>query len=352
MKKVFTTGLLIFAMLFLASADVQAQRSYSSRSSSFSSKPSSTSGSSFGRTYSSGGKSVTQSSGKSYSNGPKQSSGPAATSPSGRTFSTGSPPAKVAPAQPSTPPASKYTNGPPKTGPPAASNNSSKPASKGWNPGLSAAAQKEQSRQAYQKATQPAATPKPTYRSSTGVEKPLNPQAPQVQTVRRYVTHERYVTYEHRATVFYGPYYAHPVYYNDWYSPFIMGYLLSASVNANERAYWVYCHRADMDQARYNELLAKDAELSARLRVLENKQAAVDPNFVLPSMRDNPDLQYSHDFVTATYNPQSVPPAGGGDDGEEHDHSGVGHFFFWFFVVILILGVVALFVWLMFVKEW
>ena len=336
MKKMFMTGLLVFAMLFLASSDAQAQRKYSSSSSS-SSKPSTSS--SFGKSYSNG------SSGSSFGKSA------VAQSSSGKSYTSGSPPSKVTPAQPTTPPASKYSNGPPKTGPPAASSNSSKPPSKGWNPGLSAAAQKEQSKQAYQKATKPAEAPKPTYRSSTGVEKPLNPQAPQVQTVRRYVTHERYITYENRATVFYGPYYGHPIYYNDWYSPFIMGYLLSASVNANERAYWVYCHRADMDQARYNELLAKDAELSARLRVLENKNSAVDPNFVLPSMRDNPDLQYSHDFVTATYNPQSVaPPDGGDDDGGTS--SGVGHFFFWLFVVVLILGAVGLGVWLMFFKDW
>jgi hypothetical protein len=346
MKKALMTGLLAVAMLCLASSDAQAQRRYSSGSSS---------SSSMGRSYSSGSKSspsfgrssVTQSSSK------PSTSGPAATSPSGRKFSTGSPPVKAQPSTPAQPSNPKYSNGPPKTGPPAAANNqpsnSAKPSNKGWNPGLSAAAQKEQSRQKYE-STRPAEAPKPTYRSSTGVEKKLDPQAPAVVTTRRYITHERYVTYEHRATVFYGPYYGHPIYYNDWYSPFLMGYLLSSSVSANERAYWVYCHRAsgDMDDARYRELLAKDAELSARLRVLEQKNTPVDPNFVLPSMRDNPDLQYSQDFINATYNPQNVPPP---NDGP-HDYSGVGRFFFWFFVVILILAVVALFVWLMFVKEW
>jgi hypothetical protein len=187
------------------------------------------------------------------------------------------------------------------------------------------------------------------------VSKPLNPTAPQVTTVRNYVTHERYVTYEHRSSVFYGPYYAHPVYYNDWYSPFLMGYLLSSAVNSNDRAYWVYCHQHDMEEARYRELLAKDSELQARIRVLEAKNAARDPNFVLPSMADNPDLQYNHDFVKAAVNDQGPPPAQvpvGYDNSGSGGGAGVGKFFFWFFVVVLALLAAAFVIWLVAIKEY
>ena len=169
-----------------------------------------------------------------------------------------------------------------------------------------------------------------------------------MQTVRRYVTHERYVTYDHRVSVFYGPsIYAHPVYYNDWYSPFLMGYLFSSAVHANERAMWLYCHRGpDMDEARYREMLARDRELEARIRELERQGVKRDPNYVVPAMRDNPDVQYNKEFVTSVVNPQPVPPppsSGGGN---------VGAFFFWFFVIVLSLLAVWLVIWLFFFKDW
>lgn len=85
-----------------------------------------------------------------------------------------------------------------------------------------------------------------------------------------------------------------------------MGYLLSESLNSHQRATWVYHHRDQMDSARYQELLAKDAELKALLEALEKEKVARDPNYVLPALAQNPDLQYSKDFVTAAYNPVPV----------------------------------------------
>lgn len=337
MRKIFGICLLALMMVCSSSGEAQAQKGSSS--------------SGGGKSYSNGSSGSSSSFGKSSSSSGSPSIGKSSSlpaSPQGKSYSNGSPP--PAANQPGT----KYSNGspPPATAPPAnnANNNSSKPAaSKGWNPGLSAANQKEQSRQSFN----PAPTPAPTYKSGSGVSKPLNPTAPQVVTVRNYVTHERYVTYEHRSSVFYGPYYAHPVYYNDWYSPFLMGYLLSSAVNANDRAYWVYCHQHDMEDARYRELLAKDAELSARIRVLEAKNAARDPNFVLPSMADNPDLQYNHDFVKAAVNDQGPPPdAPGNYNNGSGGSSGVGKFFFWFFVVVLALLAAAFVIWLVAIKEY
>lgn len=345
MRKIFGVGLLALMMLCTASGEAQAQKSYSngSRSSPSPVRSSPSPSPSVGKSYSSGSPSIG-----------KSSSLPAA-APQGKSYSNGSaPPVKSSPPPAAGQPGTKYSNGspPPATAPPAgSSNNSAKPAaSKGWNPGLSAANQKEQSRQAFN----PAPTPAPTYKSSSGVSKPLNPSAPQVTTVRNYVTHERYVTYEHRATVFYGPYYAHPVYYNDWYSPFLMGYMLSSAVNANDRAYWVYCHQRDMDDARYREMLAKDAELSARIRVLEAKNATRDPNFVLPGMADNPDLQYNHDFVKAAVNDQGPPPdaPGGYSNNGGSGGGGAGKFFFWFFVIVLALLAAAFVIWLVAIKEY
>lgn len=159
------------------------------------------------------------------------------------------------------------------------------------------------------------------------------------------------MTYDHRVSVFYGPtYYAHPVYYNDYFSPFLFGYLFGSAVSANERAMWVYCHRQEMmeqDAARYRAMVAKDAELEARIRELERQGVKADPSYVVPSMRDNPDVQYNKDFVTSVYNPQPVPPppsSGGGGN--------VGAFFFWFFVIVLSLLTVALLIYLIFIKDW
>jgi len=163
---------------------------------------------------------------------------------------------------------------------------------------LSDAAKKEESKAAYQKANPP---PQVTYKSSTGKVATTKPaDAARVQTVRN-VTYERHVTYDHRASTFYGGYYGHPVYYNDYFSPFLMGYLFSSAVNANDRALWLYNHRDAMDEARYRDAVSRDAALSARVAELEAQQVQRDPNYVVPAMAGDPDLQYNKDFVDAAY---------------------------------------------------
>lgn len=207
---------------------------------------------------------------------------------------------------------------------------------------MSDAAKKQESKIRYEAATQP----KPTYKTPKGEEKPIKPDSPHVQTVRKYVTHERYVTYDNRASTFYGPYYSAPQPYNDFFSPFLMGYLLSSAINSHDRATWVYHHRDQMDEARYKELLAKDAELKARLDALEKEKKARDPNYVLPTMKDNPDLQYSKDFVNASYNPQEVAE----EDSDEG--SGAGTVFMWIFIVLIVLILLTLFVYYFFIKDY
>jgi hypothetical protein len=117
--------------------------------------------------------------------------------------------------------------------------------------------------------------------------------------VRNYVTHERYITYDTRAGNFYRGY--QPSYYNDCWSPFLMGYLFSSSVNSWDRANWVYNNRDSLDQARYDDLLRRDAGLSAQLQQLQATGQVRNPGYVLPAFAANPDLQYSQNFVTAAY---------------------------------------------------
>ncbi len=178
---------------------------------------------------------------------------------------------------------------------------------------MSDSAKKQESKVKYQVANPvpvitPAAQPRSTYTTSKGTQRPITANSPQVQTVRRTITHERYVTYDNRASGFYGSYYGNPHPYNDFFSPFLMGYMFSSAVNADQRAYWAYHHRNDMDDYRYNEMLSRDADLSRRLRELETQGIVRDPNYVLPQMQDNPDLQYDRGFVEAAVNPVVAQP--------------------------------------------
>ena len=111
----------------------------------------------------------------------------------------------------------------------------------------------------------------------------------------RYVDETRYRDYDNRRQGYYGGY--HPTYYNDYWSPYLMGYLLSSAVNSGDRAAWVYHHRESIDDARYQDLLARDAGLADQVRQLEMQNVQRDPAYVLPAMANDPDLMYSKEFV-------------------------------------------------------
>ena len=277
-------------------------------------------------TYTSTAPKTTAPSGKTYSSSsekPVTSTPPApkTTAPSGKTYSSSASTEKVA----STPPKSNPSTGPPagktytnnaveKPAAAQVANSSSdgasrKPTNSTFNKDLSNSAKKEESKAKYVAATTPAPTPKPTYKTPgpNGVEKPIQANSPQVQTVRRYVTHERYVTYDHRVSSFYGPYYGQPYYYHDSFSPFLMGWLLSDAINSQQRALWMYNHQYDMDASRYNEMLRRDARLQAEIDALKAQNVVRNPAYIPPQMEDNPDVMYNKEFVDASYNPQEVP---------------------------------------------
>jgi len=153
-----------------------------------------------------------------------------------------------------------------------------------------------------------ATAPKSSYTTPGpgGVNRPIQANSPQVQTVRRYVTHERYVTYDNRASGFYGGYYGRPSYFHDSFSPFLMGWMFSSALSSHDRAAWMYNHQNDMDQARYQEMLRKDAQLQAEIDQLKAQNAPRDPSYVPPQMKDNPDLMFNKEFVDAAYNPVEV----------------------------------------------
>lgn len=212
---------------------------------------------------------------------------------------------------------------------------------------MSTDAKHQESKTKYEAATAPKATYSSRGADGKVIEKPIKADSPQVKTVRNYVTHERYVTYEHRSSVFYGPYYGHPVCYHDYYSPFLMGWLLSDAINSHQRALWMYHHQYDMDQARYAELLRRDARLQAEIDQLKAQNIARDAGYVPPQMADNPDLMFNQEFVNASYNPQEIEtntPVEGG--------SGAGTFFMWVFIVFAVLVVDGLLIYFLFFREY
>ncbi len=190
-----------------------------------------------------------------------------------------------------------------------------------FNSGLTSAGQGEDSRVAYER----------HYNTPAGSSKTYTPadhaRADRICTVDE----TRYRNYDSRVNIFYGN--SRPTYYNDYWSPYLMGYLLSSSVASADRAAWVYHHRDSIDDSRYQELLARDAGLTAQLRQLESQNVQRDPNYVLPAMASDPDLMYAKSFV---------------DSAHQHGPSVSA-------VVVrtlLVVSAVGVGIWLLFIREW
>jgi hypothetical protein len=153
--------------------------------------------------------------------------------------------------------------------------------------------------------------PSPAYTDSAGQTRPIDPYDKTVQVLREQLDQERWVNREYRTRTFYEPYWSRPVVvYHDSYNSWFWWWLLDRSLD--DRAYWAYNHRADMDQQRYRDLLARDAQLENRIGQLEAEGRSVDPTYV-PQGVDR-DLIYTDEYVNAVYNPQPaasndvVPP--------------------------------------------
>jgi hypothetical protein len=132
----------------------------------------------------------------------------------------------------------------------------------------------------------------------------------------------------------YNPYSSRPwVSYHDPYNSLFWWWLLDRSLD--DRAWWAYHHRYDMDPARYQALVATDAQLESRVEQLEAQQAPRDPNYV-PAGLDR-DLMYSDQFVARSYS--NRPTTG-------------GVIAFWVLAVPTALAVCGFFVWLIWFKRW
>jgi hypothetical protein len=134
-------------------------------------------------------------------------------------------------------------------------------------------------------------------------------------------------------TVF-NPYASRPVVvYHDPYGSLFWWWLLDRTLD--DRAWWTYHHRYDMDPARYQALVASDQQLQARVEQLEAQQVSRDTNYVPPGL--DRDLMYSDGFVAHAYNNRPTT-------------AGVAAF--WLLGVPTAIGVSWLFIWLIWFKRW
>jgi hypothetical protein len=132
----------------------------------------------------------------------------------------------------------------------------------------------------------------------------------------------------------FNPYWSRPVViYRDPYNSLFWWWLLDRSLD--DRAWWAYHHRYDMDPARYQALVAQDQQLEARVQQLEAQQTPRDPNYTPPGV--DQDLMYTDRHVERAYSNRPTT---------------AGVIAFWLLAVPLALGVSGFFIWLIWFKRW
>lgn len=286
--------------------------------------------------FSSGSRPTYSSSSKSYSGtsfgGVKQSSPPS----TGKSFSGGG---QTTPKPPTAPPTNSgksfsggqtgksYTGNSDK-GYTGGKNTSIKP-----NTSFDSLGGKEQMKAESRAAFQKSQAPKTEYKSSSGKTLTIDPKDAKIANLRSQLSQERWVNRDLRQQQFYGVYYSRPVViYSDPYPSFFWWWLLDRSLD--ERAMWAYHHQSTMDQMRYRDMLAKDAQLEARIRQLESQGVKRDSSYTPKGM--DQDLMYSNEYVDAVYNPVPTSEA----------------WTVWkVFLVIGVIGGVMFLVWFVFIRR-
>lgn len=233
------------------------------------------------------------------------------------------------PAPAGTPAGRSYSRGGSKFSPPV-----KRSAGSSFDSAAAAARRREESKAAFT----PGSKPRPTYTTSSGQTRPIDAGDKRVETIRRTTDAGRWATREQRRRqVFSNPSPPPVVIYQDAYSNWFWWWLLTR--DRGTRALWAYHHQSDMDAARYRDLLAKDQQLEARIHELEAKKMPRDPSYVPPEL--DPDLMYDDGFVAAAVNPQPPPPP----PPSRRLPQAVWR-------IVLILAGMAFFVWLVFIKRW
>ena len=132
----------------------------------------------------------------------------------------------------------------------------------------------------------------------------------------------------------FNPYWSRPVViYRDPYNSLFWWWLLDRSLD--DRAWWAYHHRYDMDPARYQALVTQDQQLEARVEQLEAQQAPRDPTYTPPGV--DRDLMYSDHYVQRAYGNRPTS---------------LGVVAFWLLAVPTALAVCGFLIWLIWFKRW
>lgn len=210
-------------------------------------------------------------------------------------------------------------------------------------------AKKAESRANYAKSQEPA----PTYKTPKGDSKPINQKDPEVAYLRGRLDERKWADRNVRVTNFYGGFSgpAYPmVMYGDQFHPLWNYYLLSR-VSADLTSLWIYHHMASMDQARLNDLYAKNAELKARVAALEAQKVARDPTYTLPNV--DPDISYNDGWVDGVYNPTPKQVETYEYEDEASEGGTSGWTVFWIVIGILVAPFVVLgLIYLIFAHRW
>ncbi|PWU09144.1 MAG: hypothetical protein C5B50_28035 [Verrucomicrobia bacterium] len=132
----------------------------------------------------------------------------------------------------------------------------------------------------------------------------------------------------------FNPYWSRPyVTYHDPYGSLFWWWLLDQTLE--DRAWWAYHHRYDMDPYRYQALVQADAQLEQRVEQLEAQQAPRDPTYTPPGL--DRDLMYSDQHVQHLY-----------DNRPTH----AGAIAFWLIGVPAAALMGSFFIWLIWFKRW
>ena len=117
---------------------------------------------------------------------------------------------------------------------------------------------------------------------------------------------ETYATRTTRQQTVFKTYVSQPmqpqVVYRDTWNPYFWMWMMD---HRDRQAEWVYNHRSEISDERYKELTAKNKDLEAQVKALEDKKVAKDPNYA-PKEIDK-DLMYSDDYVKAVQEQADEP---------------------------------------------
>ena len=202
----------------------------------------------------------------------------------------------------------------------------------------------------------PGAKPRSTYTDDRGRSQPLDPGDVRASQIRNHMNSDWYYSRPYRSRNIFinvSPYPGYPnVYYSDPYSNSFWWWMLGGHYSYGPSwgypgfsllDLWVYHHYNMMDRLRYQDLVQRNANLEAHLRALEQQGVVRDPTWSPPGV--DSDLMYTDQYVDAAVNASPTPTPVPVANSSHH----LGRLFL---ETLIVMGLFALFVWLVFFKHW